>query len=260
MAEIKLRFDLTFSRRFVAAAGAVSIMLCAVPELESESVTLSTYYPAPSGVYTKMITTGDTLLARDGGQIAMGTPVAGAALLDGKLHVVGDIRLDRVRFGTSEAFGVGLAGDYYSIWREVGGWVWPYPDLVIQYHTGIKHDAYYGYGGHRFYTGYDGTGNPTGAGSTTGNGPMLTVDDAVRVRGPIQSQQGVDCTGPFTYIYITPAGGVVSPLPNCVGGYVTLTDGIYAKYTIIPVVPTANTNPQITYRCCPCPVSGCAGM
>ncbi|MCR4294824.1 MAG: hypothetical protein NUW21_04770, partial [Elusimicrobia bacterium] len=73
MTEITVRFNLTFSRRFLSAAGALAIMLCAVPELDSESVTLSTYYPAPSGVYTNMITTDNTYLARDLGSVGIGT-------------------------------------------------------------------------------------------------------------------------------------------------------------------------------------------
>ncbi|MBI4377004.1 MAG: hypothetical protein HY549_11205 [Elusimicrobia bacterium] len=52
-------------------------------ELGSENVTLTTYYPAPSGVYTKMITTGQTILARDGGNVGIGTgPTAPAVTLD----------------------------------------------------------------------------------------------------------------------------------------------------------------------------------
>ncbi len=81
MTEITVRFDLSFSRRFLSAAGALAIMLCAVPELDSESVTLSTYYPAPSGVYTNMITTGNTYLARDGGSVGIGSTAPGAAKL-----------------------------------------------------------------------------------------------------------------------------------------------------------------------------------
>src|SRR5207249_475218 len=48
-------------------------------ELASENVTLTTYYPAPSGVYTQMITTGKTYLARDGGYVDVGTTAALAA-------------------------------------------------------------------------------------------------------------------------------------------------------------------------------------
>ena len=43
----------------------------------------------------------------------------------------------------------------YSIYREGGAWVNPYPDLVISYHTGIKLIAYESYGGTRFYSNYN---------------------------------------------------------------------------------------------------------
>lgn len=44
---------------------AAAFVVFAASDLGSESVTLMTYYPAPSGVYTQMITTGLTYLARD---------------------------------------------------------------------------------------------------------------------------------------------------------------------------------------------------
>lgn len=41
--------------------------------LRADTMKLSTYYPAPSGVYKKIITTATTLLARDGGSVGIGT-------------------------------------------------------------------------------------------------------------------------------------------------------------------------------------------
>lgn len=243
MPEIKISFDLTFSRRFITAAGAAAMMLCAVPELDSESVTLSTYYPAPSGVYTNMITTGNTYLARDG---AAGTRVGiGTTAPATKLHVVGDVQSEHLTFpgvgGNS-----GVAGNYYGIYQEAGAWSGAYPDLRVQYHTGIKYDAYYGYGGHRFYTGYDGSTNPTGSGSTVGNGPMLTVDSAVRSGGPI-IHTGSACTD-------TPYGlGVV----NCPANYyATYTTGIMVKRT----TTVGTTDPNGTMLCCLCPTGGCPSL
>jgi len=137
--------------------------------LGSESLTLTTYYPAPYGGYASLLTTGQTILARDGGSVGIGiaAPVQ-------KLHVNGNIQADRIKFpgvgGNS-----GISGDYYSIYQEAGGWSWPYPDLVVQYHTGIKYDAHQSYGGHRFYTGYDGTGNPAGL--------QMQISDQVYVMG-----------------------------------------------------------------------------
>jgi len=84
---IRLNFDLSFvygPRTFRAPLAAI-LLLAAVGDLNSESVTLSTYYPAPSGVYTQMITTGDTWLARDGGNVGIGTLNPGQ-----KLSVVGN--------------------------------------------------------------------------------------------------------------------------------------------------------------------------
>jgi hypothetical protein len=43
----------------------------------------------------------------------------------------------------------------YAIFQEAGDWTWPYPDLRIAYHTGIKLGANASYNGIRFYTDYD---------------------------------------------------------------------------------------------------------
>src|SRR5258708_2496156 len=58
---------------------AVALLAAAAGELSSENVTLTTYYPAPSGVYTKMIVSGDAFLARDGGAVLVGTSTAPGA-------------------------------------------------------------------------------------------------------------------------------------------------------------------------------------
>lgn len=88
---IRLNFDVSFvygPRTWRLPMVAV-MLLCAVGDLNSESVTLSTYYPAPSGVYTNMITTGNTFLARDGGA---GTKVGiGVTNPGGKLAVSGSM-------------------------------------------------------------------------------------------------------------------------------------------------------------------------
>ena len=52
--------------------------------LGSETLTLTTYYPAPYGGYASLLTTGQTFLARDGGNVGIGT-----ASPTGKLDIVG---------------------------------------------------------------------------------------------------------------------------------------------------------------------------
>lgn len=67
---------------FVAA-----LLLGGSARLQSEQFSLSTYYPAPSGAYTNLITTGRTLLARDSGNVGVGTSAPTV-----KLDVNGAIR------------------------------------------------------------------------------------------------------------------------------------------------------------------------
>lgn len=90
---IRLNFDLSlvYGPRTFRAPLAALMMLAAAGDLNSESVTLSTYYPAPSGVYTNMITTGNTYLARDGGaasRVGIGTITPGS-----KLSVAGSLSM-----------------------------------------------------------------------------------------------------------------------------------------------------------------------
>ena len=67
--------------RSLAAFLALVLLLTGVDPLGSESVILTTYYPAPSGIYAQMITTGQTFLARDGGSVGIGT-ASPQAMLD----------------------------------------------------------------------------------------------------------------------------------------------------------------------------------
>lgn len=58
------------------------ILLCVLAQdLATENITQTTYYPAPSGVYSQMITTSNTYLARDaGGRVGIGTTDPSASL------------------------------------------------------------------------------------------------------------------------------------------------------------------------------------
>lgn len=68
--------------------------------IESETLTLTTYYPAPYGGYASILTTGQTLLARDSGNVGIGIGVpgsklhvAGATTLSGSLYVGGPLAI-----------------------------------------------------------------------------------------------------------------------------------------------------------------------
>ncbi len=73
MADQTVRIEVNLGARGLRCLMAAAMIFSAVSELASESITLTTYYPAPSGIYAQMITTGDTRLARDGGQVDIGT-------------------------------------------------------------------------------------------------------------------------------------------------------------------------------------------
>jgi hypothetical protein len=88
--EIRLRVPVGMLKALFLSA----LVVLPATELASESVTLSTYYPAPSGVYNTMITTGRTLLGTSGGSVAIGPAVAATETAHSsiKLDVNGRIR------------------------------------------------------------------------------------------------------------------------------------------------------------------------
>ncbi|MFA6316880.1 MAG: hypothetical protein WC943_05625 [Elusimicrobiota bacterium] len=84
-----------------------AIILAFAGELNSEYVNLTTYYPAPSGVYTQMLTTGRAFFAQNtntGVGIGFGSTNFPAAGSSTKLSVVGSVAV-----GTTAG---GAAGDF----------------------------------------------------------------------------------------------------------------------------------------------------
>jgi hypothetical protein len=82
--DFHVHLDLSVPRRTLTILLASAILITVTPEIGSENVTLSTYYPAPSGVYTRMITTSNAYLATNGGSVGIGTTSPAY-----KLHVAG---------------------------------------------------------------------------------------------------------------------------------------------------------------------------
>ncbi len=250
MREIHLNFDLKFSPRFIRAAAVGAIVLAAVPELSSESVTLATYYPAPSGVYTNMITTGNTYLARDGGNVGIGTTSPSY-----KLDAPGfGVRLGQLNF-SGVSGDSGQTANYYAIYQEQGAWGSPYPDLRIQYHTGIKYDAYYGYNGHRFYTGYDGTGNPAGLTFSVGDGDQnVRVANSMHVGAHMVLFGGSGCA----VVDYNTSGTTTCAAKGYGDHYATNIAGVMAKYAMMPVYrDVGGSTAYGIMLCCPCaPLTG----
>lgn len=84
METTEISLKLNFSRRQITVLLAFFLLAWHPGFIGSETLTLTTYYPAPYGGYVSLLTTNQTLLARDGGNVGIGTAGPGS-----KLHVAG---------------------------------------------------------------------------------------------------------------------------------------------------------------------------
>ena len=91
MRGVTLRLELHLSPTTLRWALTGLLLVAGAAKLDSEEVTLVTYYPAPSGVYAKLVVTGNAYLARDGGRVGIGNSTPAYAL-----DVTGSIRGDAV--------------------------------------------------------------------------------------------------------------------------------------------------------------------
>lgn len=69
----EITFKIKFNRHQATALFALFFLAWHPAFLGSETLTLTTYYPAPYGGYVSLLTTQQTLLARDAGRVGIGT-------------------------------------------------------------------------------------------------------------------------------------------------------------------------------------------
>jgi hypothetical protein len=93
----------------------------------------------------------------------------------------------------------------YGIYQEPGAWAFPFPKLVINYHTGIKMVGYHAYGGIKFYTGVGAGGVPTGLALSIGDG-----DNHVRVTNSLIVSQSVGIGTANTGSYALAVEGTIA--------------------------------------------------
>lgn len=101
------------------------LLLVVTPELGSESVSLTTYYPAPSGIYARMVTTGATFMARTAADVnsyvAVGTidVAPGVANRRAKVYIVA-AEAGSVASGGALAIDSGGFNNAQLSWRSGG--------------------------------------------------------------------------------------------------------------------------------------------
>lgn len=216
-----------------ALRAALTAFFVAVPsmDLSSESVTLMTYYPAPSGVYSRIITTGDTQLSRDTGSVAIGSNVSPGT--GTRLSVMNG----RVGIGTASPSAtldvVGSGGANVDL--KVNGRIWTQNGVwVDSAQTQLIGDA--GAGNLGLYN--NGWSLKVNASGNVGIGidpsaAKLDVNGTIVARG---------CSSPVTIAY---GGGVASCPANT---YATWVTGVMSKYQNGP----PSTVLSGSMYCCPC--------
>jgi hypothetical protein len=275
MSDIVIRFDLRLGAAWRRGLLTGLLLLTVAPELGSESVTLSTYYPAPSGVYTNMITTSNTYLARDGGNVGVGTSAPSA-----KLHVNGTTRLGgavTVNPGTVSitpaAASIALDVAQNSTIRvgqsylSSGG---PYMHLGMNaYYNG---SSWTGTGANgsllqfdtqnvRFYSHTNGTSFTQtmliqGNGDAYHYGAVYAQGSRMDVSGTVIARNAGSCTTAHIRTYATTGA------TSCPGGtYATMYSGIMSKYVVMPRYADVNGFGTTAWMlCCPCPSGGCPAL
>lgn len=281
----RIDFDVTIGPRTAVIAATALLLGLTAGEVASENLSLATYYPSPTGVYTSMLTTAQTYLARDGRGVTIGSSqgvqgttrlaVMGGALgintrapaldvgVEGNIGFGSDVTANAVR-GVTWNGGENGTGFWYGINREPSAWSYPYAALKIDFHTGLKLKAHGGYGGVSIWEDYCETGQEscgTGGGGTGTEIARFRINPyggsyvASRLSvGSSQTPSGdVDVSGGNgVAIFRQPANRcwVLTAGGSCGGGaYQTSQSGVYSRVA-----------PGLATLCCVCPPSGCASL
>lgn len=112
--------------------------------------------------FTSATTIGNSQIFDNGTNVAVGHNAPAQKLdVNGVIKARQGMEVNAGDVTTDNNYGIYFNGSgdrSYAIYRESGSWSYPYPDLRIGFHTGIKLGANANYNGIRFYTDYDMSG------------------------------------------------------------------------------------------------------
>lgn len=235
-------------------------------DLASESVTLTTYYPAPSGVYTQMITTDNTWLARD-------TAAAGVSVGTTQTVQAGD---KMIVMGGNVGIGTTDPNNTLQITGTGGGTIDLLVNGRIQTGDGGNAGGIWLSNGNNMFVGQNGTNVgfwTAGVGfnafqiSQAGNvgiGAGPNASYRLDVQGGNFRVSGQADIGSHLIVRVpsancNPIAYNANQNPICAGGYVTNVSGVFAKYFALggdDASPSGNG----TAICCSCPAGGCPNI
>lgn len=260
-----IRLHVRVSSGLLRGALVCALLTGLTGDLCSESVTLTTYYPAPSGAYTQLITTTNSFFARDSGTVVIGSASAANSFL--KLAVMGNVGIKTVNPST-------IAGQANPVRLDIAGSGGVNVDLISneKIQTGDT-----GYVGAVWFNSNAATSGKIGANGSTIFGVYngsnanwaLTVSGVagqgnvginrnpsgytLDVNGAIFSRDTTCNSSGYIYAY-TPVAGTVNT--NCPGGtYATWASGVMTDYQHDSGPATLITGSML---CCPCPSNNCA--
>ncbi|MFI5346194.1 MAG: hypothetical protein ACHQ51_07460 [Elusimicrobiota bacterium] len=241
-------------------AGLVCLLLTGLAgDLCSEAVTLTTYYPAPSGAYTQLITTAGSFFSRDSGTLVIGSASTANAIL--KMAVMGNVGIKTVNPATFvgqvnpvrlDINGAGGAVVDFVVNEKIEtgdgaavGAVWFNSNSVASAKIGANGTSVFGiYNGNvpnwpLTVSGVAGQGNV----GVNRNPSGFTLD----VNGALASREAV--CGPGNIVnYIAVAGNGVTPCPA--NTYATWASGVMTNYQHDSGPAVLITGSML---CCPCP-------
>ncbi len=223
-------------------------LLALATEINPESVSLTTYFPAATGMYQQMLTTNKTVMTATQGNLGVGTTAPGS-----RVHVVAGGGVSATDGGMFRALGFGNPTDAFTAIQDLrmghlAG------DAAMEVlgtgNGGVYRDMAFRTGGAdrinilggSARVGYVGVGAPAPE-------AMLQVGAIGSAGGILKVGQG---QGSCVVVGAT-GGGITCPA----GNYATSASGLYANRVHLGYRPTTQ-NPPVDFLCCACPAGGCS--